>query len=127
MALIKGTDVQQQGQPMTQGGGEVDLSQYGDPEERRMVERGLIILKLRRYWRLFCFGWFVIAAVVSFVGCLYHGQGIGAALGSIALAAIGCLIWYVVFLYLFLYILIDKVLMFYFFVRDLFTKKDTKF
>lgn len=75
MALIRGEDLQ--AQQAQQGNGEVDLSQYGDPEERRMIERGLIILKLRRYWRLICFGWFVLSSVFALVSMVFHGEGIG--------------------------------------------------
>ena len=125
MALIKGEDLQQ-GQ--VQQGGEIDLSQYGDPEERRMVERGMIILKLRRYWRIVCFGLAVFASIVNIISVISSGNGsIGGIFGAIALSFVGFGIIYVIILYLFLYILIDKVLMTYFFIRDLVTKKDTRF
>ena len=117
MALIKGEDLKTQ--QVQQGSGEVDLSQYGDPEERRMIERGLIELKIRR--------WFRIIALVCFVGMfvtlLSEGNGL---MYSLFVAAAVCGIGYVLCLYFYVYILFDKAAMLYFFLRDLFTKKDTR-
>ena len=86
-------------------------------EQQRELKNGMILVKLRRWWRIFCLAMFVIYTVVGIVQSFGTDQSI---IGIIALYAIGWGLLYAIFLYLFLYILAFRVLQVFFYLRDLF-------
>ncbi len=77
----------------------------------------MILVRLRRYWRIFCIVMFVLGSVVMSIDAISTG---GSIIGNIAMCAISWLIFYVIVLYLFLYILAYRVLQLFFYLKDLF-------
>ena len=83
-------------------------------EQQRELKNGLILVQLRRYWRIFC----IAMGIFYFLKMwLFEGATILQAAG---LSAVFWAIIYVIILYLFLYILAFRVLQVFFYLRDLF-------
>lgn len=83
-------------------------------EQQRELKNGLILVRLRRYWRIFCIAMGVIAVLKMW---LFEGHTI---VESTVMAILGVGLTYVIFLYLFLYILAFRVMQVFFYLRDLF-------
>lgn len=107
MGLMKG------GAPIEQQVQETAMS----AEQQRELKNGLILVRLRRYWRIFCIAMFVIGSVVTSINAISTG---GSIIGSIVLCAIGWGVSYVLVLYIFLYFLAFRVLQVFFYLKDLF-------
>lgn len=86
-------------------------------EQQRELKNGLILVKLRRWWRIFCIAMFVIGSIIGTVQSFTTGDSI---LAVIALCAVGWAITYVVVLYIFLYFLAFRVMQVFFYLKDLF-------
>ena len=86
-------------------------------EQQRKLKLGMIINRLRRYWRLFCLAGFIIASVVGCVNAIGTNNSF---LAIIALAALGFVLIYVVGLYVYLYILAGRTIQLFLYLRDLF-------
>lgn len=113
MSLMKG------GAPIEQQVQENAMS----AEQQRELKNGLILVRLRRYWRIFCIAMFVISSVIVSIKAVGVGESI---IGSIALCAVGWGISYVLVLYIFLYFLAYRVLQVFFYLKDLFGNKETR-
>lgn len=107
MGLMKG------GTPIEQQVQETAMS----AEQQRELKNGMILVMLRRYWRIFCIAMFCIVSIIGIVQSFGTDQSI---LGIIFLSAIGWGLTYVVVLYLFLYILAFRALQVFFYLKDLF-------
>lgn len=86
-------------------------------EQQRELKLGLIVVKLRRWWRIFCIAMFVIGSIIGIVQSFTTGDSI---LAVIALCAVGWGLTYVIVLYLFLYILIGRTVQLFLYLKDLF-------
>lgn len=86
-------------------------------EQQRELKNGMILAKLRRWWRIFCIAMFVIGCVVGSFQTIGTDQSIAVV---ILLCAIGWAITYVVVLYIFLYILAFRIMQVFFYLKDLF-------
>ncbi len=97
-----------------------DVMQGMTSEQQREIKTGLIVTKLRRYWRI----WSLIQFVLAF-GCeLAKGEGL---VGSLGIAVLTTAITYFVVLYLFLYLLVGRTVQFFLWLKDLFGgDKDTR-
>lgn len=109
MPLMKGGQ-----DPAQTQDGELDLSQYTDAEQRK-IKTGLIIIKLRRYWRIICLVGFVITFFYALVTDFAHFG-----FWPVVQLVIVTVIFYAVFLFLFLYIGAGFTLRAFFFLKDLF-------
>lgn len=107
MGLMKG------GAPIEQQVQETAMS----AEQQRELKNGLILVRLRRYWRIFCIAMFVIGSIIGIVQSFSTGDSI---LAVIAMCAIGWGLTYVIVLYIFLYFLAFRVLQVFFYLKDLF-------
>ena len=94
------------------------------PEQQREIKLGMIMLKARRVWRIFCLVRCGIGLLFSVFNTLAYGQSF---IGGILSVIIGWALLYVFVLYVFLYLLAGRTIQFILFVRDLVGgNKDTR-
>lgn len=86
------------------------------PEQQREIKLGMIILKARRVWRIFCLVMCGIGVLLAAFSSIAHGQSL---IGGILSAVIGWALLYVFVLYVFLYLLAGRTIQFILFMRDL--------
>ena len=109
-------------------GGNTEPEQMQDtaytPEQQREIKLGMIMLKARRVWRIFCLVMCGIGLLFSVFNTIAYGQSF---IGGILSVIIGWALLYVFVLYVFLYLLAGRTIQFILFVRDLVGgNKDTR-
>ena len=105
----------------TQTQPQIDLASL-PPEKRREMENGMVLLKLRRYWRFFAIAWAIAATLYMIPTALRNDEPLylvpllGIAYGAVVYA-VGMFV---------LYALGYRVLKLYFYLRDLRSDKATR-
>ena len=109
MALLKGSNLP----PQAQEGISDNAFEGMSAEQKREIELGLKILKLRRWLRIICIVLFPINAIVL----MTEGEGFGMSiLKSGAMSIFG----YIICVYVYVYIIAGNGLKLYYYLRDLF-------
>lgn len=98
----------------------LDQVQGMSAEEQRDMKNGMILLRLRRWWRLFCIAGFVITFLIGFVHEISKIHGIADVAALMLMWAISWGLAYAIILYIFLYFLAYRVLQIFFYLKDLF-------
>ena len=95
-------------------------------EQQREIKNGMILNRLRRYWRMFCIGACALSIVILVIAGIIDmitGKGdvsIATIAGYCVLSIVGWAVNYVIILYIVLYIFAFRFLQVYFYLKDLF-------